>query len=277
MNKEYFEIMKNKALVLKNAANEMDVSIQYARVCLAATEFLDEVQGQYDLPVPIREIYGKLGIEILPEEYNDSVDNNERYKFVNRTIGRVSLRPDYFSDQPEARKVTVYVASGEKTSTVNYALAHELAHIIYSFNKPQLFYTNMYCTMPLLPKSVDELIADAFAIFLMIPLDKFLVTFYEYVLEAKARGAWPITTEKWLNYLSAVMNVPYYYVACGYQQLRQVAYLIYKADSEIRKENFIDREEFNEKKLDEAVKRLYKIVSLQLGEQIDEIIKVLYQ
>lgn len=271
MNREYVETMKNKALVLRDAAKEMDVSIQYAKVCLAATEFLEEVQGEYNLPVPIREIYKKLDIEILPEEYNDPLDYNEKFKFVNRTIGRVSLRPDYFSDQPEARKVTVYVASDEKTSTVNYALAHELAHIIYSFNTPQLFYQNNYCTMPLLPKAVDELIADAFAIFLMIPLDKFLITFYEYVLEAKERGAWPITTEKWLNYLSAVMNVPYYYVACGYQQLRQVAYLIYVAYEDI-KNNAPDKEE-----LDKTVKKLYEIVSMRLGVQMEDIIEVLYQ
>lgn len=119
--------------------------------------------------------------------------------------------------------------------------------------------------MPMLPKVSDEMVADAFAIFLLIPFDKFLDTFSNYIKVSKDMGEVPIGTKSWLNHLSAMASVPYYYVACAYQQIRHVSFLIYKMHTE----NENDKMRYGEESV-----VLYDLVESKLT---DENINLLYQ
>jgi len=77
--------------------------------------------------------------------------------------------------------------------------------------------------MPMLFKKKEEMIADIFAIFLLIPLPIFLKEFDLYLGEDSV----PVKTSEWLKYLSNVAEVPYEDVAIGYQNIRYVLSYIY--------------------------------------------------
>ena len=79
------------------------------------------------------------------------------------------------------------------------------------------------------PADIEEIVADIFAIFLLIPVRYFFVEFLEYVKCRMGEGKIPVTTESWIRYLAEISMIPDYYVAYGYQQLRYVAYWIYQA------------------------------------------------
>lgn len=223
INSEGNEILMNIAEILQEVSKDEGIYPNYAKVCWGAMELLHRIWGnEYRVPIDVVEIYQKINIEVRMVDLNGFMGGADAEK-VNRIIGKVSIRPDYFARNV---KTTVYVDEEASPTDINYALAHELCHLILNYHESR--YTDDYCIMPMLPKKVDELVADAFAIFLLLPFDRFLDTFVEYIDSAKASGDIPIETSAWLNYLSSVSAVPYYYVACGYQQIRHVAFLIYK-------------------------------------------------
>lgn len=257
--------------ILNEAVDECGLSVNYAKICYAAMNFLGSVGLRKERlwPLQVQDIYEKYGIDIKKQNLNDFMEAGDIHK-INQIIGKISVRPDYFSSQED--KITVYTEESESPAMINYALAHELCHLIL-YNNPKRekvpFYTDDYCIMPMLPTTIEELIADAFAIFILIPFDKFLFTFQEYVIAAKKEGNIPIRTEEWLNYLSAVSAVPYYYVACGYQQIRHVAFLIYKIYTADEEEKVKYEETYGKE-----VMELYNMVK---GKLDDNIIFLLYQ
>ena len=72
-------------------------------------------------------------------------------------------------------------------------------------------------------KKKEEMIADIFAIFLLIPLPIFLEEFDRYI----GKEGVPVSTERWLEYLSNIAEVPYEEVAIGYQNIRYVSSFFY--------------------------------------------------
>lgn len=258
-------LLMDVATILNEALNDEGLYVNYAKIYYAVMKLLKEVseQNEYQFPIEIKNIYKKLNIEVLKTNLNEFMGDGDPQK-VNRIIGKISIRPDYTSGKS---KTSIYVEKNMSPAVTNYALAHELCH--YILNSERIRYTDDYCIMPMLPKLAGELLADAFAIFLLIPFDKFLETFKKYVDDAKIKGSIPINTEEWLNYLGSVAAVPYYYVACAYQQIRHVAYLMYDIHiaDENRKANYCGL-------YGKEVMGLYEMVKDKLDE---ETINLLYQ
>lgn len=258
------KILMETAELLKDVSKDEGLHINYAKICWGAMKVLQEIWGEeYHLPIDVKEIYKKLGVDVKKVDLNEFMEGRDEKK-VNRIIGKISIRPDYMTGN---KKTTVYVDEKAASATVNYALAHELCHLILNYNQTR--YTDDYCIMPMLPKLSDELIADAFAVFLLIPFDCFLEKFKEYIKFVKKEGMTPIGTKEWLTYLGSAAMVPNYYVACAYEQIRQVAFLIYK----IHTAKSGDRAKY-ENIYGEGVEKLYKSVKEQLTE---ELLSSLYQ
>lgn len=210
--------------ILEDATKEKGLYLNYVNICYCATILREKnLMNKNQLPVNIKAIYQKWGVCIREENLNSFMKGTD-FKKVNQIIGKISIRPDLFSGET---KVTVYIEENESPAMVNYALAHELCHLIINYTKENSRYSDDYCTMPMLPKIADELIADAFAVFLLIPFDMFLKIFKDYVNDSQKKGNIPIRTKEWLNHLSAAVAVPYDYVACAYQQIRHIAYVMY--------------------------------------------------
>lgn len=216
--------------MLKEICDEYMVScdkLNYIKMTECTTRLLNKVFGRnaYQLPIDIVKIVDFFGIEII--EINLNEDRTDRN---NKVVGELSVRPQIFG---RGEVKCIYIDSKTPLYTQRYALAHELGH--YLINEGKKLVGDEYCIMPMLPKEPEELIADAFAISLMIPIGVFYREFSKYLKEEKTNGNLPIGTEDWLQYLSTSARISYHYVAYGYQQLRCVAfwmqqYLHYKSE-----------------------------------------------
>ncbi len=202
---------------LRKIADKSGINLDYFGICACALEFLDKFEGtEYDFPIDIEEIVKNIGIEIAyqPLNYEKEIQNIRMHKIV----GKVFKRKNRFTHQ-DANMILIDDES--KKDEQRYALAHGLAYFL--LHVEDAWYSGEYRVMPMLFKKKEEMIADIFAIFLLIPLPIFLKEFDLYLGEDSV----PVKTSEWLKYLSNIAEVPYEDVAIGYQNIRYVLSYIY--------------------------------------------------
>ncbi|NBH99693.1 ImmA/IrrE family metallo-endopeptidase [Anaerotruncus sp. 1XD22-93] len=189
-----------------------------------ADKIIQTVLGEtVRFPVDIKLLAEKMGVQVEEDDLNEF----SSWKCMNRKIGQLEIGENSFS----SRKVrAIFVDKKAPPSSQRYAIAHELVHYIIHYSDRD--YYEAYCTMPMCPEDIEEVVADIFAIFLLIPVRYFFVEFLEYVKRKTDEGKIPVTTESWIRYLAERSMISDYYVAYGYQQLRYVAYWIYQAWSD---------------------------------------------
>lgn len=188
-------------------------------------------------PVDVWKLAEMLGVQIVEEDLNEF----SGWESMNRKIGQIEIGKNPFTDE---KTYVIYVDKAAPPSSKRYAIAHELVHYIIHYDDNKDYYED-YCIMPMCPANIEEIVADIFAIFLLIPVRFFFVEFLEYVKRKMEEGRTPVTTERWIRYLAERSVVSDYYVAYGYQQLRYVAYWIYQAwkDKDKVKEDNKDEDE----------------------------------
>lgn len=180
--------------------------------------------GNGRFPVDIELLAERIGVRIEEENLNEFSDRRS----MNRRIGQVQIGENPFTNE---KMRSIFVDKAVPQSTRRYAIAHEIAHYIMHYEDWD--YYEDYFIMPMCPADIEEIVADIFAIFLLIPVRYFFVEFLEYVKRKTEEGETPVTTERWIRYLAERSMVSDYYVAYGYQQLRYVAHWIYKAWEDI--------------------------------------------
>ena len=171
-------------------------------------------------PVDIELLAERIGVRIEEENLNEFSDGES----MNRRIGQIQIGENLFTGE---KMRSIFVDKAVPPSTRRYAIAHEIAHYIMHYE--DWYYYEDYFIMPMCPEDIEEIVADIFAIFLLIPVRYFFVEFLEYVKRKTEEGETPVTTERWIRYLAERSMVSDYYVAYGYQQLRYVAHWIYRA------------------------------------------------
>lgn len=172
-------------------------------------------------PVDIFELAQRLGVNIEEEDLNMYANAGN----LNRRIGQIVICKDFFANQ---KSETIYIDKMAAPASKRYALAHEIVHYIMHCDKDDDYYED-YCIMPMCPKRIEEIMADIFAIFLLLPVRLFFEEFEKYVWMRSLQGRTPVTTEAWIKYLGERALLSEYYVAYGYQQLRYVGYWICQA------------------------------------------------
>lgn len=216
-------IMEDIKNILEKFVNKQNsLCIDYAVICNCAIKLLDAIFGKdkYELPIDINYIYKEMDIPLLEMDLNSYMDGFTP-KRVNRIIGKISIRNDFISGK---MKRSVYIDENTPPILQRYAMAHELCHYILQMDE---VFTDEYCNMPMLPKDPAELVADAFAIFLLIPIKPFMDEFLKYVNRERRSGRPPFRTSEWIEHLSAVCYVAEDYVAYGYELIRYIASWLY--------------------------------------------------
>lgn len=216
--KKEIEIVSNGLRGIKEIVSSKRLGVDYVSICALALELLEQVLGkEYSFPIDIETIVKKLGIEIIYQPLNPPWREEE--KRVHKVVGTSFIRPGKNNQRPIS---CIWIDSESRQEEKRFALAHELAHCLIS--NEGLISSSEYHLMPMLFKDMDEMVADIFAIFLLIPIPAFFEMFYEYI---KVQNE-PVRTSEWLQYLSFVANVSYEYVSIGYQNIRYVAGIVYK-------------------------------------------------
>lgn len=220
-------VQKLVGRMLKEICENSKIEINYFAICVMALKLLDEVFGEekYDFPINIEKLLNEVGLEVIYQPLNNI--NNREDRRAHRIVGKILKK----KNRVTSNKINVILIDSESCEEEQrYTLAHELAHYLIHIEDED--YMSEYRIMPMLFKEKEEIIADIFAIFLLIPLPIFLKEFSHYIGD----GEVPIKTSEWLSYLGTVAVVPYEEVAIGYQNLRYVSCVVYKEE----KENGID-------------------------------------
>lgn len=243
------EILSKGLREIKEIASNEWLGVDYVSICALALELLERVFGkEYGFPVDIEALVKELEIDVIYQPLNPILKEGE--KCVHKMVGTSFIRPGGPNKKPIA---CIWIDSESRQEERRYALAHELAHCLIN---GEGVYNSAYYLMPMLFKDMEEMVADIFAIFLLIPIQAFFEIFYEYI-EVQNE---PVRTSEWLKYLSFVANVSYEEVSIGYQNIRYVSGIIYKL-----RHNEIDLE----KQIGELVAADVKeIIMRQFGELV---------
>lgn len=225
IDKEYNNKYSGRELIvgvgneLKRIAQDKQLGLDYTTICACALEVLDDALGEeYDFPIDIEKIVEFYDIDVFYQPLN-IITGNQRSR-SHKVVGRNLKRVNRVTSKPESY---ILIDDESRHEEQRYALAHELAHYLIHIEERK--FNSEYCVMPMLFKKMEEMVADIFAIFLLIPLPIFLKEFSMYM----GNQSVPAKTSEWLNYLSRVTGVPYEDVAIGYQNIRYVCGIIYCA------------------------------------------------
>ena len=100
--------------------------------------------------------------------------------------------------------------------TQRYAIAHSIAR--YLLREDESWDESSYA-IPLIPQSLEEIMGDVLALFLLLPMETFKKEFSKYL---EARKEYPMDVDLWLQYLSDKSQISLFNLSIGYQQLKQV-------------------------------------------------------
>lgn len=219
MNNIEFEgnLMKEMCAELKIIADRKYLGREYLIICACALELAERFLGkEYDFAIDIEKIAQGMKIQVVYQPLNSGIEREDER--IHHVVGRNLKRINRITNQPINN---ILIDTESTRSEQRYALAHEIAHYMIHFQDE--IYNDKYCIMPLLFKEMEEMVADIFAIFLLIPVPLFLKEFMRYI----GGQSVPVKTSEWLKYLSIVAEIPYEYVAIGYQNIRYVCGMIY--------------------------------------------------
>lgn len=242
---------------LKRIAEDTRLGIDYVTICACALEFLEEVLGtEYSFPIDIELIMERMGIEVFYQPL-DSVEGRSRnlpYRVVGRTFKRMNLLT-------QETMYGVLIDEESRFEEQRYAMAHELAHLLVHWQDKQ--FNSEYRVMPMLFKKVEEMVADIFAVFILIPLPLFLKEFDAYI-GGRTR---PVMTSDWLKYLSIVVGVPYEDVAIGYQNIRYVLGIIYGIMFENKEIPNVEDKRINNI-INKHITKIEEVIQLEMVEKL---------
>ena len=157
---------------------------------------------EIQLPISVDKVAQHLGVEIYTKNLNLANPRKE-----NQCIGEL-----YGNE--------ISIEETVSWSLRRYTIAHEIGHYMIEDTKETAQYA-----LPLLACDSSELLADLYALFLLIPLENFLKEFKEYIDNIQK---YPIDITEWWKTLSEKTEVPYHSIAGGYMYFRLAALQYYK-------------------------------------------------
>mgnify|MGYP001851667637 CR=1 FL=1 len=228
------EIISMGGDILKNISDNSELQVDYVAICVYTLELLESILGKkYDFPVNIEKLVENIGLKITYQPLNTENDG----KRIHRIAGKLIKRRNRITNEIVS---SILIDEQATRKEQRYALAHELAHFLIHYDDAH--FLSEFRVMPMLFKDMEEMVADVFAIFLLIPLPIFLKEFKTYI---GVGGDVPIKRSEWLQYLSTIASVPYEDVAIGYQNIRYVSAIIYKISKNMELyKGYEDNQEF---------------------------------
>ena len=171
-------------------------------------ELLQKTYGEevIELPIRVDDVAKELGITIYSKNLN--LANSRKY---NQRIGELNGN-------------NIYIEETADWDVKRFAIAHEIGHRLIDRDMGPAQYS-----LPLLASNSDELLADVYALFLLVPFDLYLDEFKHYIDNIETL---PININHWLKRLSAKAEVPYYNIASGYAYFKFAALEHYKTKIE---------------------------------------------
>lgn len=181
-----------------------DMSEIYLDIAEKAEKFIKKIykDKEINLPIDLNLIAEDLGIRIMQENLNINGG-----KSLSRILGRLEC---------ENFQTWIKVEASVSYKTQRYAIAHSIAR--YLLREDKSWDESSYA-IPLIPQSLEEIMGDVLALFLLLPMETFKKEFSKYL---EARKEYPMDVDLWLQYLSDKSQISLFNLSIGYQQLKQV-------------------------------------------------------
>lgn len=181
-----------------------DISEIYLDIAEKAEKFIKKIykDEEINLPIDLNLIAEDLGIRIVQENLNINGG-----KSLSRILGRLEC---------ENSQTWIKVEATVSYKTQRYAIAHSIAR--YLLREDESWDESSYA-IPLIPQSLEEIMGDVLALFLLLPMETFKKEFSKYL---EARKEYPMDVDLWLQYLSDKSQISLFNLSIGYQQLKQV-------------------------------------------------------
>lgn len=197
-----------------------------------ATRLLNIVfgKGNYSFPIDLEEILRKLEVEVVEISLKDTNDRNA----VNRVVSEYSCRPKICSEGVDRK---IYVDSSSTLYLQRYAIAYQIGMFFIQYD--YALCSSTYSAVPLLPKSRENLIANAFALALLVPASTLLQEMNDYITTEEKLGRLPIHTECWIQHISSSARIPLYYACSAYTQIMGVALALYQYHKNLNGDEFV--------------------------------------
>lgn len=170
------------------------------------------------LPIDIEKIAVYLGISI--ELVIMSTSENR----FSQILGHLTSR----------NGITRILLNGEVSNkTQRYTIAHAVgSYLLQRKQEEKFIFTSTYA-IPLIPQSMEDIMADVVALFLLLPREVFQEEFKKYL---EYYQNYPIDVNDWMEYLANKSQIPFFNLSIGYQQLKQM--LSWEREEEFLKTDF---------------------------------------
>ena len=179
----------------------------YLNLAEYCTNLIRDAYGdkKVEFPINLDIITDYMGITVADDGLND-----ERVGEFSRILSRLIENDD--------GEKCIIVDNQVGIKTQRYAIAHAIAR--YLLRGEEAILEGTYA-IPLIPQSLDEIMADVVALFLLLPPELFKTEFKNYLLRMEESEK-PIDVDVWLEYLSNKSMISLFNLSIGYQQLKQV-------------------------------------------------------
>lgn len=176
----------------------------YVSIDHITKDLLRKVYGNEEIkfPIDIERVAQYLHIKVEKEGLNE---NGERR--FSRILGRILM---------QKTNITIIADNTVGDKTQRYAIAHAIGRYLLS-NEEDMFESTY--AIPLIPQSLDEIVTDVIALFLLLPTEVFKKEFADYLGKTED---YPMNVDAWLGYLSDKSMISLFNLSIGYQQLKQV-------------------------------------------------------
>lgn len=183
----------------------------------AATSLLDAVfgKGKHIIPTDVGKIAGCLELELIECDLSSDAD-------VYAVTSELIIRPQIFGDGTERK---IYCDKKTTLYSQQYSIAFQTGYLLCQ-NDFCPAIANVCPDMPMLPIRCDDLVADTFAGFLLVPVRGFLSVLAKEVRTAKNNDRL-LKKEDWSQVMSTYADIPYYYAVQAYQNMRHVMQWMY--------------------------------------------------
>lgn len=222
----YSQFKKQEFLQTLQGASERYLEIAEQAESLVKNIYKDK---EVAFPIDINLIAKSLGIEVIQENLNFS-----GAKSFNRILGRL---------EREDTDIWIKVEASVSYKTQRYAIAHSIAR--YLLKEDEDWYESSYA-IPLIPQSLEEILGDVLALFLLLPMETFKREFSNYL---KERKEYPMDVDLWLQYLSDKSQISLFNLSIGYQQLKQVLCL--------QRQKEFEANDYDITKMEDAYERIF--------------------
>lgn len=190
-------------------------------------------KGKIQLPIDIKRVADRMGIQIFRKPINywggKKIDQSiAQLQYVNE--GEKVVRRIILDDT----KSGIVRAAESLNDIERYAIAYEMGKIIVGkdmgesdLNAFDIEWENVSSipySLPRLSAQLENFEYEMCAIFLLLPLQKFLDEFCRYIDKIQEH---PVMIGRWIKHLSDAAEIPNYQLVNGYQHIKLCAYQYY--------------------------------------------------